>query len=736
MHSWKPFMIEQIPARSGKIRFGPFEADLHAGELRKSGIRIKLQNQPFRLLAVLLQNPGEVVSREDLQRLIWGPLTVVDFDHSLGTAINKVREALNDSAETPRYIETLAKRGYRLIAPVQVIAEPVEAPERAPSPPPQPSGPTVARVVLGIPDSTRRRKRLAWRLPAAALAAIVFMALLLKIPRGGPPPVLRFSQITSSDSVFPGDPGLERFPVLLTDGARLYFSTILNGRVTLAYSSISGAEAHPLNTPSEISEPALADISPDGSKLLIVDQLVSQMERPLWIIPSAGGAARKVLGGLGHDATWMPDGQAILFASGTKLLVAREDRQPQTLATLPGRAFWLRCSPDGSRVRFTVVDPATRAPSLWELTFQGNKLSRLLPDWSSPNSECCGNWTADGKSYVFQSNRSGTSDIWVMHDGGSFASPAAPVQITAGPLNYLGPAPARRGDRIFLIGAHRRSQLYGYDAASGRFVPYLRGIGLGRRTEFSKDGRRVAWVGAADGSLWQSKLDGSERLQLTSPPMGVFLMRWSPDGRKLAFMGKEPGKTWKIYTISADGSNPQPVLDDTRSQADPDWSPDGAAIVFGRSSELMAEDSTPKTIQIVDLQTRRLTTLPGSQGLFSPRWSPDGRFIAAMPLDQGKLLVFDRTNGRWSQLGPTAGRFNNPVWSRDGRYIYIQSLDEDGSPVLRIGVPDGRIEKVASFQELSPGTVVNYWGITPDGAPIASFDFLTADIYTVDPAQR
>src|ERR1017187_5374807 len=118
---WTFSMLEQSPTRVGKIRFGVFEADLRAGELRKCGIRIKLQSQPFKLLAILLSHPGEIVTRDELQQQIWGSETVVNFDHSLGTAVNKVREALSDSAENPHYIETLAKRGYRFIAPVQLL---------------------------------------------------------------------------------------------------------------------------------------------------------------------------------------------------------------------------------------------------------------------------------------------------------------------------------------------------------------------------------------------------------------------------------------------------------------------------------------------------------------------------------------------------------------------------------------------------------------------------------------
>ena len=125
-------------------RFGLFELDLDAGELRKSGVKLRLQGQPFQVLTLLLERAGEVVTREELREKLWPADTFVDFDHSVNTAINKVREALGDSASNPRYVETLARRGYRFIAPVQnevsqsatapaaIIAEPAE-----PAPPPR-----------------------------------------------------------------------------------------------------------------------------------------------------------------------------------------------------------------------------------------------------------------------------------------------------------------------------------------------------------------------------------------------------------------------------------------------------------------------------------------------------------------------------------------------------------------------------------------------------------------------
>ena len=157
--------------------------------------------------------------------------------------------------------------------------------------------------------------------------------------------------------------------------------------------------------------------------------------------------------------------------------------------------------------------------------------------------------------------------------------------------------------------------------------------------------------------------------------------------------------------------------------------PDGRTIVYGRSSEYMAEDSTAKAIQLVDLATRTVSAVPGSEGLFSPRWSADGHHLVAMPLDQRKLMLFDMESKRWTELA--RGTFNNPVWSKDGRYIYYQSYDE-GTPICRIQVANGVVEEVADFRGLQPGATVGYWGIGPEDAPIASFHFLTADIYSVD----
>jgi Tol biopolymer transport system component len=281
-----------------------------------------------------------------------------------------------------------------------------------------------------------------------------------------------------------------------------------------------------------------------------------------------------------------------------------------------------------------------------------------------------------------------------------------------------------------VIGARSRSYLSVYDAAARQFHPYLAALNSTGRTELSQDGSQVAWINTFDGSLWQSKLDGTQRLQLTLPPMRVFMMRWSPDDKHIAFMGKKPGTPWKIYIVPRDGGNAEMVLDEPHSEADPGWKPDGTALVFGRSPEYMGEDTTEKAIYSLNLKTKVVSMLPGSAGLFSPRLSPDGRHMAAMPLDQRKLMIFDLATNRWSELADKSA--DNPVWSSDGKWIYFHAFMEEGQPIYRVQISDHRLERIVDFRNLQPAEALEYVGLTKNNEPIILTNVWTANIYAVD----
>jgi len=721
------------PTDHSKVRFGLFEADLETGELHKSGIRVRIQAQPFRILSMLLERPGEVVTREEIQQRLWGNDTIVDFDHSLGTAINKIREALGDSAENPRFVETLARRGYRFIAPVTapdaprataspVVTLPASAADEAPA--------TKAAAL-----SPQTRRWIAAGILAAVIAGLAFAAGLRIASRPSAPPLI--TQVTFSGRVSPGDPQFESLPGTATDGSRIYFSQIENGRSEMAQALIADGETSSLGVPAEIAAPSLGDISPDGSKLLLRNHLSTGAEQALWIVSTIGGEARRIPGILAHDATWMPDGQHILYAADNDLYTAREDgTEKRKFATVPGRAFWLRWSPDGSVLRFTLLNSENHTTALWEIASNGSDAHPLLPDWNTPPAECCGSWTADGQYFVFQSTRDGSTNLWQLDDRPGLFAHSGPVQITNGPLSYQAPITSRDGDRIFFIGLNTRSELLSYDAKGSIFVPYASNLTNARRVEFSRDQQWVAWIQQDDGSLWRSRLNGSERVQLTAKPMQVFMMHWSPDGRQIVLMGREPGSVWRLYTVDTEGGHLQQLLDEDRNEADPDWSPDGKTIVFGRLPALMAEESQPKAIYLLDLNTKKMQQLPGSEGLFSPRWSPDGRYIAALSLDQTRLMLYDTTTKTWKTL--VQENIADPVWSHDGKAIFFHDFVQEGQPIYRLTIADGHTERIAGLRDLRSADVVDYRfaGLAPGDVPLVNARMSTANIYSAEIQKR
>ncbi len=727
-----------------KVRFGVFEADLRAGELRKHGVRIHLQRQPFKILAALMERPGDLVTREELRQRIWGPEIVVDFDHSLGTAINKLREALSDSADTPQYIETLAKRGFRFIAPVEPIGPPAvrwRSRLHRHLAPPEPAVPAPFPVGSSSDPRSHPRSRRS-RVPKPAqppagrcssgpppLWCYLAVAWLWFGRVVQPPPIVRFRQITSDYRIYPGETDIERFPGVATDGVRVFFPDFENGRVGLAYALIAGGEAHRFLTPPEISRPSVADISRDGAELLIRSMMWAETEQPLWIAPSTGGSARKLFDVMAHDAAWTPDRKSVLYSYGQDLfLIDRGSGKSRKLASLSGRAYWMRYAPNGSTIRFTVLDPKTRATSLWQMGADGKNPHPILDSWSNPASECCGDWTADGY-FVFQSAHGGRPNLWGLHEP-TFFSPrqSPPFEITDGPLDYFAPVPSPKGDQLFAIGAHTRRELFHYNQTSHRAETALNNLSA-RRVEYAHHSELIAWVSATDGTLWRGRENGTERMQLIPSPLTVYMARWSADDRRMLVMAKQPGTPYKIYTVSSDGGDLQPVLEESRNQADPDWGPGGTAIVFGRFPNYAAEATSPKDIRILDLNTKNVTLLPDSTGMFSPRWSPDGRYIAAMTLDQHSLKVFDRDTEKWTLVA--SGLIHNPVWSHDGKNLYFQALQEDGVPVYRVSVADRHLERICDRTVAGSADSIEFWGIAPDGGPIGSFLFYGAEIYSL-----
>jgi Tol biopolymer transport system component len=375
----------------------------------------------------------------------------------------------------------------------------------------------------------------------------------------------------------------------------------------------------------------------------------------------------------------------------------------------------------------------TNTLSLWEAKSDGSNLHPLLANWNNPPSECCGNWTADGKYFLFHSTRNGVTSIWALPDKHPFWRKVTrnPTQLTTGPLNFGNPVPSRDGKKLFVTGWQSRAEAVRYDIKSGGFVPFLPGSAA-EQVDFSRDGKWVAYVTYTDRTLWRCKLDGSDNLQLSYPPFQANVPHWSPDGTRIAFSGAKPGQTPRIYVVSVEGG-PTEQLSFGENELDPTWSRGGDVLAFGNQPGVGHPES--ERITLLDLKSHRLTELPGSKGLCCPRWSPDGRYIVALPDDNQTLLIFDVSTQKWRRVADKLGTIGFITWSPDGQYMGFDTLFTEESGFYRIRVADWHIERLLSLKNIHrfSDVVFGPWsGMAPDGSPLLVRDISTQEIYALD----
>ncbi len=550
----------------------------------------------------------------------------------------------------------------------------------------------------------------------AVLAAVFTLGYWLARPASGPK-ASNYVQLTHD-----GQPkGL-----IGTNGSRLYLGLGTFPFQGGAEMSTSGGEPRKLAIlPSANMIPL--SMSPDGESLLVVDGHGMPPTGPLWSVPVVGGSPRRLGDIEGYDGAWSPNGKFLAYCNGSEVFVAKPDgTESRKLIALkdPFFIFAPVWSPDSTHLRFDGQEGLNGLTFLWEVSVDGTALHRVLPGLNSaPNSECCGKWTADGKYYVFVSRR----QVWALREKNGFLNSEAPkpIQLTFSPLSLSTPQPSTDGQKLFVVGRTFRGELVRYDSKSGQFVPFLGGISA-EYVAFSKDGQWVAYVAFPEGTLWRSKEDGSERLQLTYPPAYVVNPRWSPDGRRIVFYETFANKPSRIYEVSVEGGSPRQLMPDNPDpQADPNWSPDGSRIVFGGNSADPAS-----SIRIVDLATHQISILPGSQGMFSPRWSPDGRYIPAVSADSKKLLLFDFQTQKWTELA--TGNMGWISWTKDGQYLQI--LDGTGTgTVFRIHLSDGKAERVLDLKNFTQtGNYGSWLAIAPDDSPLLLRNVGTQDVYSLN----
>jgi eukaryotic-like serine/threonine-protein kinase len=454
-----------------------------------------------------------------------------------------------------------------------------------------------------------RRKRYRLRAAALAIAGVAVSGFLLTRPIP-PPRALSTTQITNDRRSKSGP--------FLTDGSRFYFNTGDPLDSQPYQVSIKGGESVPV--PMKLKNAWLLDVSPDHSDLLVARYEGHGVTdafgiKPLWIAPVLGGAPRRLGDLVAASAAFSPDGEQLVYTKEKEIHIARSDgTEGRKLVTVPGTPSFIRWSPDGKKIRFTLFRSQLTS-SLWEVLRDGTHLRALLPSWREP--QCCGTWTEDGRYFVFQATRRGMETIWAMREKVGLFQRAMhePVQLPAGPINTYAPVPTPDGKRLIVGGFQRRSDIVRYDSKSKTFVPFLSGASI-EGLDFSRDSKWVTYVSYPEGTLWRSTVDGEQKLQLTSVPMRAELPRWSPDGKRIVFMGQYPDRPWRIFMLPADGGAAEQVTNGENAPGfDPTWSPDERSLAVGGAG-YSAPDGV---IQMLNLTTRQLTVLPRSGGLFSPR---------------------------------------------------------------------------------------------------------------------
>ena len=586
------------------------------------------------------------------------------------------------------------------------------------------SDPTISPASGAHPIVPNEPRSLRFKFAAALAALLVVLGIaayfLLQPPL--PPRVSNYQQLTRDG---------QQKSIIGTDGARIYLSLgeVRAGSFAfhgVAEMSAAGGEPKKISIMPSVNMVPV-DLSPDGSQVLAIDGAGAPPKGPLWSLEVLGGSPRRLGDIIAETASWSPDSKRLAYSVLGELFLANSDgTDSHKLISLKGDILNITWSPDGSRLRFDSSETAgTVGQQLeWEVSTAGSNLHRLFEEWHNPPNECCGRWTPDAKYFVFQAG----GQIWAVPQKGSFLRPnPQPVALTSSPLSLSSPVPSKDGRKLFVIGQTYRGELMRYDAKSTQLTPFLGGIS-GEFVDFSRDGQWVTYVAYREGTLWRSKVDGSERVQLTYPPMYPVLPRWSPDGSKILFFefGREADKPARIYQVSRDGGSPRELLpDDHTQQLDPNWSPDGTKIIFAGES-----NDPASAIRVLDLATRKISSLPGSDGLYSPRWSPDGRYVSAFSADSKTLLLFDFRTEKWSELAQGSLSWLN--WSHDSQYVYV--LDFRGKDaVVRIRVADHKVEQVVDLKNfITVGRYGGWLALTPDDSPLLLHDTGTQDVYSVD----
>jgi Tol biopolymer transport system component len=467
----------------------------------------------------------------------------------------------------------------------------------------------------------------------------------------------------------------------------------------------------------DLDEYRILDASPVRGELLANRPHDRGAEQGLWAVRTDGSTPRRIgmVKTLG-PAAWSHDGKHIAYVLENTVYVTDSDGGGRrTIGAFTARPMDIRWSPDDDFLRVDVFAASDRrgTATFYDVALDGGQ-PKPWAERPPDRVVCCGAWIPGSDDFLFQAGYL-SYDVWVARRGRGllWRRPGVIYQLTssASPTALVDVVPAPDGSRLYAL-KRVRSSLLRYDLTTGAFVPYLGGMEV-FDVEFSPDGKWLTYIDKSNFTLWRANADGTGRKQLTPATWLVDASAWRPDGQQLAIRARAPGAhDTRVYLLDAAGGTPQPLVARDVEQGSPTWAPDGKRLTFGDVPESYGHATGTERIHIFDLRTRETTDLPDSTGLWSSRWSPDGRYIAATRIADRSLFVYDFATKAWRDLG--VKHVGDMTWSRDSQYLYC---DPEAPEVWfrQVRIRDGQVVRLI---DLTGETVDFGSGLALDGSPL------------------
>lgn len=658
--------------------------------LHRDGIAVELSDIESAALKLLIDANGELVSTETLLRELWPGKSV--SNSSLTLLIHKLRRAVHPDGDL--VVVNVPREGYRTGV---VWAHPGE--------------PHVQQT---------HEPRISRRTLVAGAGATALAGLAFGISK-------RFEQESHHLRVRQYVPltrdGIPKSGPAVSDGRRIYY-TETGERSRVVGIPITGGEPVPLWLPNLDPITEIRHLSSDLKTVVLVTR--SKRGSSGWIWRVGANQVSPLSLPVDNITAWDSRGPKAVTVTDRTLSIALPGKDVRAFAMpgLIGSVMWL---PDGSRLRIMIT--ASEKRTVWDVPIDRGQPTEVRGADGKPATDLGdGTWTRDGRYFIFRNYSSGQQDLkWVRETNSSIVS--APENLTKGGLSWSGVTASPDGRTLYAVGSRTRDEMVQIDAAGQSYRPFLKGISA-TEVDFSRDGRWITYTRIPDNTIWIAKSDGTDLRQLTTTDFASHMAHFSPDGRSVAFMNQRTNGPWQICIVPSDGSGkPEPIAPSLERQGVPTWSADGRHIVYGEA--LDPSRRAGMRLRVIDTKRRTIEAWPDSEGLWTARWSPDGRFIAALTTDSKAVVILDVARKTRKEIA----RFHyisNPMWSANSAWIYSE-VDElpQGKAMYRVHFDGARVERIAELAGFtSPPD--RWFGVTPNGTIIGARSVTVSDIYALE----